>query len=158
MKILIIYDSMYGNTKKIAEAMTGALISFDGVKTVSADEINQSDFEAINFLIVGSPTQGGAPALKLKKVLEQIPANALNGVKVAAFDTRFLEKDQNFALRLLIKIIGYAATRIAKMLQDKGGQLVIAPEGFIVEKKEGPLKIGELERAASWAKSLFPNI
>jgi len=145
---------MYGNTKKIAEAIAGVLASSNEVKMALADEMDKFDFKAINLFLVGSPTQGGAPSLKLKKALEKIPVDALNGVKVAVFDTRFLEKDQNFALRLLIKIIGYAAPRIAKMLQGKGGQLVAAPEGFIVEKKEGPLKAGELERAASWAQNL----
>jgi hypothetical protein len=53
-----------------------------------------------------------------------------------------------------MKVIGYAAPRISSGLQAKGGRLAAAPEGFIVEDKEGPLKQGELERAASWARSL----
>jgi hypothetical protein len=36
----------------------------------------------------------------------------------------------------------------------KGGELVFPPEGFLVKKSEGPLKDGELERAAEWAKGL----
>jgi len=44
--------------------------------------------------------------------------------------------------------------RIANHLQKNGGQLAIAPEGFIVKGTKGPLKEGERARAARWAKSL----
>jgi hypothetical protein len=57
-----------------------------------------------------------------------------------------------------MKIIGYAAPRIAGGLQAKGGRLAAPPEGFFVQEKEGPLKQGELERAASWAKSLAETV
>jgi len=39
-------------------------------------------------------------------------------------------------------------------LKGKGGYLTAQPDGFIVEDSEGPLKKGELERAASWAKKI----
>jgi hypothetical protein len=37
----------------------------------------------------------------------------------------------------------------------KGGTLIVLPECFIVKDSEGPLKAGELERAADWARSLL---
>ncbi len=39
----------------------------------------------------------------------------------------------------------------------KDGYLAAEPEGFIVEDSEGPLKKGELERAAIWAKGIVEN-
>jgi len=54
-----------------------------------------------------------------------------------------------------LKIFGFAADRIAKNLKDKGANLVVPAEGFFVNGKEGPLKAGELERAAAWAKTLI---
>jgi hypothetical protein len=53
-----------------------------------------------------------------------------------------------------MKVIDFAAPRIAKTLVAKGGQLATDPEGFIVIGKQGPLKEGELERALQWAKQL----
>jgi len=41
------------------------------------------------------------------------------------------------------------------VLAGKSGTQVVEPEGFIVEGKEGPLKEGEVERAAAWAKTLL---
>lgn len=38
-----------------------------------------------------------------------------------------------------------------------GGTLIASPEGFFVKGKEGPLKEGELKRAASWAKVIVKS-
>ena len=58
-------------------------------------------------------------------------------------------------LHFLVNIFGYAAGPIAEKLGRKSGELVIAPEGFIVKGTKGPLKEGELERAAAWAKQVL---
>jgi len=53
-----------------------------------------------------------------------------------------------------VGIFGYAAGKIADSLKRKGATLVASPEAFFVKGKEGSLKDGELERAASWAKEI----
>ena len=146
MKALIVYDSVYGNTEKIARAIAGAITPSDGVKILRAGEANPSELESIGLLIVGSPTQGGRPTPAIQDFLNKVPEPAIKGVNVAAFDTRFSTK--------LVGIFGYAAGKIADNLKGKGGTLVASPEGFFVKGKEGPLKEGELERAASWAKTI----
>ena len=74
------------------------------------------------------------------------------GIDAAAFDTRIPTSEVGTGLRLLMKMGGYAAGRIAEALKKKGGHLAVPPEGFFVKDKEGPLKEEELERAASWAE------
>lgn len=154
MKALVVYDSVYGNTEKIALAITGALGDSDEVKTLRAAEVNVYDLEGLDLLIVGSPTQGGRPIKATKAFLDTITQETLKNVRVACFDTRFSEQDSGFWLRLIVKFFGYAAGRIEKKLVTKGGKQVIAPEGFIVEGTEGPLKEGELEKAAEWGKQI----
>ena len=51
-------------------------------------------------------------------------------------------------------IFGYAAPEIARSLERNGGTLLAPPEGFVVLGMEGPLKEGELERAAGWAQGM----
>lgn len=109
---------------------------------------------SIDFLIVGSPTHGGRPTGAIKEFLKKIPANALKNVGVTSFDTRFSAKDKGIGVRILLRVLGYAAGRITNSLKGKGGYLAAEPEDFIVEDSEGPLKKGELERAASWAKKI----
>lgn len=148
MSNLVVYDSQYGNTKKVARAI-GKSIS---ARVVKAADINISELENIDILVVGSPTQGGRPTPAIQKFFNNIPVKVLAGLRVAVFDTRFLEKDLNFALKLLVKTIGYAAPKMAKTLTEKGGKLIAPPEGFIVKDKEGPLAPGELGRAQNWLK------
>jgi flavodoxin I len=152
MNILVIYDSLYGNTRSIAEAIAGAFGGPDEVRLLQAGEAQVDDLKSVGLLVVGAPTHGGRPSPGMQEFLARIPADALKGVNVAAFDTRFGATDQGIGLRLLMKIIDYAAPRIADTLKGKGGSLAAPPEGFIVVGKEGPLKEGEPERAASWAR------
>jgi flavodoxin I len=152
MKAFIIYDSMYGNTEKIAQAIGQDLIG--EVKVERVGEANPSELKSCDLLILGSPVHGGRATPELEAFIKQLPANSLDGISVAAFDTRFEAEEQGAGLRLLMSVIRYAASRMAKALVKKGGILVAEPEGFIVENKEGPLKQGELERATKWATQL----
>ena len=140
MKILVIYDSKYGNTKMIAQAIGGAA----GAQVLLATEVEPDGLKGFDLLIIGSPTQGGWPMEGVHELLKTLPA--LEGINVAAFDTR----TDTIWNKLLP--FGYAAPRIARYLERNGGNLLVPPEGFIVLGIQGPLKDGELERAASWAK------
>jgi flavodoxin len=143
MKVLVIYDSMYGNTEKIARAI-GEVITGE-VKVLRVAEVTLSELESIDLLVVGSPTQGGRPTTAIQAFLNQLP-ETIKGMKVAAFDTRFTTR--------LVGIFGYAAGRIANNLKEKGGNLIAPPEAFFVKGKGGPLKDREVERAATWAKGI----
>src|SRR5687767_7698808 len=120
MKSLVLYDSTYGNTEALARAMGEAL---GDARASAIGDVVASDLRELDLLIVGSPTQGGRPTAALTRLLDSIPAKGLDGTRVAAFDTRFAAKDHGFGLRLLMKVIGFAAPRIARVLQAKGGRL-----------------------------------
>ncbi|MFH1647022.1 MAG: flavodoxin family protein [Chloroflexota bacterium] len=144
MKVLVVYDSLYGNTEEIARAIGGG---FTGeVKVLRVGEVNPSEIKAVDLFIVGSPTQAGRASPGMRDFLNKIPGSSLEGINVAAFDTRVPTK--------IVKVFGYAAGRIAGNLEGKGGTLVVPPEGFFVKGTKGPLKEGELERAAVWAKGI----
>jgi flavodoxin len=142
VKVLIIYDSVHGNTKRIAKAIGGAIAG--DVKVLSVDETNSAELKTIDLFIVGSPTQGGRATPAIRNFLNKVSESSLQGINVAAFDTRISTK--------LVGLFGYAAGRIADNLKGKGGTLIAPPEGFFVKSTKGPLIEGELERAASWAK------
>jgi len=155
MAILVVYDSLYGNTEKIAKAI-GDGISGE-VKVLPASKVNLSELKGLGLLIAGSPTHGGRPSPAMQEFLNKIPANGLEGIKVVAFDTRFAYKDHGFGLKILMTVLNFAAGKIADALKKKGGSLVAEPEGFFVEGKEGPLKEGELSRATTWAKGILQS-
>jgi flavodoxin I len=147
MKTLVVYDSLYGNTEKIAKAIGDAVGG--EVRVLSVGEAKPSELTTVDLLLVGSPTHGGRASPPMREFLDKVQARGLQGVKVAAFDTRLANKWAG--------IIGFAAGRIAKSLRKKGGTLVLSPEAFYVEGTEGPLKEGELERAAAWARGIVQN-
>lgn len=153
MKVLIVYDSIFGNTEKIALAISNSLGSKENVETFRVSDIKPEQLVELRLLIVGSPTRAFRPTKAITNFLKKISSNGLKGVKVAAFDTRISPTDVNSRfLNILVKLFGYAAKPIADKLGKKGGELIIPPEGFFVKGTEGPLKDGELERAAYWVK------
>jgi flavodoxin I len=145
MKALIVYDSRFGNTEKIAMAISKALPG--EVKVARSKEVTFDEMPSTDLLIVGSPTWGGRPSTEMREFLNRIPQNALKNIKVASFDTRDTS--------MLTKVFGKAAPRIAASLKNKGGNSVAPPEGFIVKGLQGPLKEGELKRAEAWAKGIL---
>ena len=144
MKALVIYDSVYGNTEKIATAIGKGLTGDTKVMRVS--QVDPAGFGSIDMLIVGSPTLGGRPTEAIQSFLSRVPDASVRGIKVASFDTRYSGR--------FVKVFGFAADKIAENLKSKGGDLRLSPEPFYVTGKKGPLKEGELERAATWGKSL----
>lgn len=157
MKAMVVYDSAYGNTEKIAQAIGNALGSREDVQVVRVGDIRPEQLAGVTLLIAGSPTQKFSPTGATTGFLKGIPRNGLEGVKVAAFDTRFPESkiDEIRILAFFVRIFGYAAELIAGRLQKKGGELAAPAEGFYVADTEGPLLEGELERAADWAKQIM---
>ncbi len=159
MKVLIIYDSVFGNTEKIAQAIGNSLGSKENVETLRVSDVKPEQLIGLELIIVGSPTRVFKPTKAIINFLNKIPLNGLKGVKVAAFDTRISTANvSSRLLNILVKLFGYAAKPIADKLEKKGGSLIIPPEGFFVKDSEGPLKDGELERAADWAKLIIKTL
>jgi flavodoxin len=154
MKAVLVYDSIFGNTEKIARAIGKALESQGEVELVRVGEAQPGQLHGFDLVIVGSPTRAFRPTPAIQKYLDGIPSASLKGIRVAAFDTRIdVQVKSPIILKVLAGIFGYAAKPIAEKLTKSGGVVTAPPEGFIVLDSEGPLKEGELERAAQWARA-----
>ena len=161
MKAIVIYDSQFGNTAQIAQAIYEGLsqalnangeVTLHHISDIAPDQVAKYDL-----LVVGSPTQKFRPTSAMTNFLKRIPGNALQGVKVAAFDTRITEEEiQTHAFfSKLVEIFGFAADPISERLGKKGGEILTRPVGFTVEGTEGPLSTGELEWAKAWAAEIL---
>lgn len=156
MKPLVIFDSFFGNTEKVAEAIGQAL----GARVLRLSDAKPEDLNDVDLLIIGSPTRAARPTPKMTEFLQNLPSDALRDRKVAAFDTRIAAKDikspgARFFLGLFISLAGYAAKPLAKSLEQKGGKPIADPDGFYVLDSKGPLKDGELNRAKKWAEGIL---
>jgi flavodoxin len=151
MKTVIIYDSVFGNTEKVAQAMAAALPTL----ALPVSQVALDMLRGLDVLIIGSPTRSFRPTPAISQLLKSLPKNHLAGISVAAFDTRiWMATIDSAALRFLVDKGGYAANTIARSLIKQGGNLRVPPEGFLVTGEQGPLKEGELERAADWARRI----
>jgi flavodoxin len=157
VRVLVVFDSSYGNTERIARAIGAALSTqrTADVHNVVGEPVPVPAF--FDLLIVGGPTQRHRVSPALSAWLEGIGRRALSGVPAAAFDTRY---------RMSAFLSGSAAGIIARKLERAGCRLVARPESFFVERDRPPsgqkrrhareqLEAGELERGAAWAVDLL---
>lgn len=156
MKILVLYDSFFGNTEQIAQTVTKALQPDNSLVIKRVSEVESMQMQGLDLLVIGSPTRGFRPSKATSAFLKGLPASALSGVKAAAFDTRIdAETIKPGILRGIVKMGGYAVKPMTDMLRKKGAEVLGVAQGFFVEESEGPLRDGELERAAEWAKNML---
>lgn len=154
MQALVIYDSAFGNTAKIAQAIAQGL----GTDAQHIGDVDLAQLSALDLVVVGAPTQKLGILESMKAWLDALPDGALKGVQTAAFDTRIDPEDVptkgigRFMARVFLK--RFAAEPIDALLTAKGGQSLITPVGFFVMDTEGPLREGELERAAAWGRQI----
>ena len=143
MNVLVIYESQFGNTEQIAQAVAVALRTVGPVTLRPAAQVQPADWQGVDLIAVGGPTQRhGLPPL-LHALLDHLPPDALGPIPALAFDTRY------HAARLLT---GSAATGIAQRLTRAGCLLLVPAESFFVTDQDGPLVEGEVARAGAWAE------
>jgi hypothetical protein len=162
MKALVIYESMFGNTRAIAEAVGQGLALRVPTELVEVGEAAEEVPEDVTLVVLGGPThafgmsrpgtredaaqRAGHPvvsaAIGQREWLEraQLPA----GVSFATFDTR---TGANWWT-------GSAAHRAARRLARLGGRRLFDPVSFFVRATPGPLAADESERAVRWGEQL----
>lgn len=153
MNILIIFDSLYGHTEKIAHAMQEELSKDHEARMEHVLNIGLGDLAHVDLVIIGSPTHGGYETEDIKVFLDGISDNALRGKRTAAFDTSIVKEKQNPILGKIIDWFGHAVNRIEGEMIEKGATDV-QKESFLVDGTTERLKEGELERAKAWARKL----
>lgn len=167
MRAVIIYESIFGNTRQVAEAVARGLRNR---LDVVVREVGQGPpgLEGVDLLVVGGPihawsmsrdaTRKGAreqaeaaevqpvsPGIGIREYLRKLPKHE-GEIAAAAFDT---------ALRKTGWLpTGSAAKPAAKRLAASGFRLLVQPEHFYVKETQGPLDDGELERAQTWGVAL----
>jgi len=153
MKGIVVYDSSYGNTRKIAETivetlkesgMEADLFSVKKVKKLSAKDYN--------FLVLGSPTRWGTMSFAIRFFLGKVKSEEWMNKPFAAFDT---ENPENIEQARIQNKEWSAAEKIAKRLRDKQMNQLLPVLKAVVSKIRGfSLKEGEIERAKEYAREL----
>ena len=150
-KGIVVYDTSYGNTEMIGEAIARTLressFEVDFCHLKNAKKLNATDYD---FLIVGSPTRFGTMSYAIHRFIGRVKSEEWANKPFAAFDTENpenIEKDQ-----------GSAAEKIAERLEERK-LLMLAPvlKAQVLGQK-GPLVEGEVERAKQYARALAAKL
>lgn len=160
MRAMIVYDTYFGNTKKVAEIIKGSFGGQMEVELVNVIEGIPTIPSDLDLLIVGFPTRAFRPTASVVKFLKKIPVKVAKGLKAASFDTRIaIEKVKNSRiLPFFMKTFGYASEKIARKLKKKGCTTIIYLAGFFVDDAEGPLSENEEARIIAWAEEIFDKL
>lgn len=163
MRALVVYESVFGNTRRIAEAIADGLTGHAHTEIHEVSEVPATLSPEIDLLILGGPThawgmsrprtregarqqgvdQPMSPGIGIREWLRHLPTAHAN-LTVAAFDTRF-DKPR--------WVTGSAARAAARRLR-KLGYRVVDVRSFFVTGTPGPLSPDELERARQWGVRL----
>lgn len=157
MKTLIVYDSYYGNTRKIAELIKEVLGS--DTEMIRAKDFSIDKMNYIDTLIVGSPTRIFKPTHNIMKFLHNFPNDILEDKNILLYDTRICLKDiPSNILKFFVKKFGYAIDNMEKIIEKKGGKISLQSQGFIIKENADSLYESEIERAKEWAKRFLNKI
>src|SRR5689334_4971428 len=136
MNTLVIYDSQYGNTERIAQTIAESCRATGSAQAVRVDPDRLVEIDDVDLLIVGCPTQAWRPTPAMQALLARLDPERLRGMAMACFDTRFQKPRW---------LTGSAARRMGRTCARMGATLIAPPESFFVDGKEGPLLAGEQE-------------
>lgn len=162
-RALVVYESMWGNTSQVAEAIAHGLSGSMAVDLAEVHVAPKLPGAEVDLVVAGGPThafsmtrentradavrQGASRPpfdLGLREWLEALPSGHHEQV-IATFDTR-VDKVRHLP--------GSAAKGAAKVARRHGFHEAAHHESFYVQDTQGPLLAGELDRAAAWGRRL----
>jgi hypothetical protein len=163
MRGFVVYESLFGNTAQIAQAVVDGMNKHLDVELHSvAEGLHPEDTD---LLVMGGPTHAfsmsrvttrqdavnqGAhadPTIGLREWLDQLSEG--NDTMFATFDTR---------VEMVRRLPGSAAKAAAKVARKRGYQPLTRPESFYVQDTPGPLLEGEVQRAEIWGAQLTGSL
>jgi flavodoxin len=149
-KAIIIYESKYGNTKLVAEAIAERMGEVSGVETVQRElkEVDLKTLADFDAIVIGSPNHVGSATKSIRKFIDEMGKLALDGTMVAVFDT-YMGGDFEKAVR-----------KMEKAVREKAGGVKMPVPGLSirVDKMKGPITEGEMPKAREFGEKVAGEI
>jgi menaquinone-dependent protoporphyrinogen IX oxidase len=156
MKGIVVYDTSYGNTRRVAETIAETLresgIEIDLFDVKGAKKLNAKDYD---FLVLGSPTRFGTMSFAIRSFLGKVKKEEWMNKPFAAFDT---ENPENIEKARAEKKEWSAAEKIAVKLEERNMHQLLPVLKAAVFGQKGPLKEGEIERTKEYARELAAEL
>jgi hypothetical protein len=176
MKAAVVYESMFGNTRTIAEAIAGGLTGqgpIDEVVVLPVAAATAEEIVSVGLLVVGGPTHMRRMTSHRTRVMraqsraypvgsgtgdpEEWARAASTGVREWLASLPMAPPGRRaaaFDTRLSYLPAVGASPMIALYLRSRGYRVDAVSRCFFVESPHGPLKAGERERASAWGAAL----
>jgi hypothetical protein len=167
MKALVVYESMWGNTEKVAHAIAAGLGESMEVEPAEVGSAPVAPEPEVRLIVAGGPTHAfsmsrtttrkdaidrgageGEPDIGLREWLDGLPTGP-HPQRIATFDTRVAK---------MRHLPGSAAKAAAKVAHRHGFERAEHVESFYVDDMQGPLLDGELARATAWGREISADI
>lgn len=148
-KVLVAFDTKYGNTKLVAETIVEGMREVEGME-VTISNMKEIDLKKIinyDVILMGSPNHMGGPTRTAKKFIDKLGKLTLNKL-VAVFDT-YMHKDFDKAVK-----------KMEKKINDKAPGLKIVTHGLSirVEGMKGPIAEEEFPKCREFGKQVATQI
>ena len=152
MKVVIVYETKFGNTKLAAEAI-GEGLGEEGhdVLVKYVKEINVDEVKDVGMIVIGSPTYVGRPAGSISKFINKLSDVNLEGKFIAVFDTN-MGGGEGFLRKAVPKMEKQIMKKIPGIKKAMDG-LQVGVSGI-----KGPLKDGEIEKCKEFGKELASHL
>jgi len=150
VRIMLVYESKYGNTKLVAETIAEGLREVEGTEVVVSElkEVDLSKIPNYDAILVGSPNHVGGPTWSIKKFIGKLGKLPLEGKSFAVFDT-YLGISSGQAMKKMEKRIGGKVS---------GSKLVTPGLSIRVKGMRGPISEGELPKCKEFGKKIATQI
>ena len=150
MKVFVVYDTKYGNTKIVAEEILEGLREVEGVETAISD-VEKVDLGRVansEAILIGTPNHMGGPAWTIRKFIDKLGKVDLKADWAAVFDT-YLGGDFEKAVK-----------KMEKRIREKIPRLKLVSPGLSVrvEGMKGPIAEGELPKCREFGKKIATQI
>ena len=150
VKVFVVYDTKYGNTKVVAETIVEGMKEIEGIETAISD-VEEIDLEKVtdyDAILIGSPNHWGGPVGGIKKLIDKLGKLDLKAKWIAVFDT-YLGKDFEKAIKKMEKRIG-----------EKAPSLKIITPGLSirVDGMKGPITDSELPKCKEFGKKIATKL
>ncbi len=151
MKKIVVYDSYFGNTGAIAEAI-GTTLGED-TQVIKVHALKLDSLKDYDIIVIGSPTRAFRPTKEIKQLVKKLEVKTPSSV--AIFDTRMHVEEAPKILRFLSSKFGYSNDTLEKILSKKNITPKIPSGAFYVRDTEGPLFEDEIHLAQKWSQQLL---
>ncbi|MDT0183174.1 flavodoxin/nitric oxide synthase [Microbacterium sp. ARD31] len=164
MRALVVFESMFGNTRAVADAIASGLAETMEVDVRSVDDAPDGIAADLGLVVAGGPTHAFSMSREttrrdavargadhpttsgLRDWLERLPESR-SSAAVATFDTHAAQK-----------WIPGSAAKAAAHEARRHHLRVLSSRSFYVADMEGPLVDGETDRARAWGRDLARRV